>query len=241
MPLIGDHWGACDPAEPRNQRLRSSILIEGAGRLLVDAGPDLRAQMLFNDISAFDAVLFTHSHADHIMGVDELRAVNRATGAPLPVFAMGATLDDLQRRFDYAFLPPVPHGFFRPCLVPNLVAAGTEVTLAGMPVRLFAQDHQVMETLGLRTGGFAYSTDVVRLPEASLAALAGIDTWVVDCFQRGPHPVHAGLEAVLAWVERLQPRRTILTHMSQDMDWAWMAANLPTGIEAGFDGMVIEA
>jgi phosphoribosyl 1,2-cyclic phosphate phosphodiesterase len=123
---------------------------------------------------------------------------------------------------------------------PVEVAPEDEITPAGIPVRLFAQDHGMVTTLGLRIGGFGYSTDVVRLDERAFTVLAGVDTWVVGCFQRQPHNTHARLEEVLRWVERLRPRRAILTHMGTDMDWAWMRANLPPGVEAGVDGMVLE-
>jgi phosphoribosyl 1,2-cyclic phosphate phosphodiesterase len=237
----GGDWGLCDPAEPRNRRTRSSIMVEGeaGGRLLVDAGPDLRAQLLANRIGRIDTLLVTHSHADHVMGLDEVRPLNRALGKALPILGMEATLTELQTRFGYIFLPPTPV-FFRPSLIPEVVAPGQVVEAAGLDIRLFRQDHKVTDTLGLRIGGFGYSTDVVALPEESLLALEGLDTWVVDCFQRKPHAVHAHLEMVLGWVERLKPRRTVLTHMGNDMDWAWMRQNLPPGIEAAYDGMRLE-
>lgn len=247
VPLLGGpeergHWGACDPAEPRNRRTRTSALVEDATgqRLLIDAGPDLRAQMLANGIGRLDAVAFTHTHADHVMGLDELRIVNRIIAGPLETFGTYVTLSELRTRFDYAFRPPPPQGFFRPSLAPRPVAPGEVAVMGGIPVRLFRQDHRVMDTLGLRIGDFAYSTDVVDLPSESLAALRGLDTWVVGCLQREPHPVHAHVAKVLDWVAELRPRRTVLTHMSFDLDWAWMVANLPPGIEPGFDGMVLE-
>lgn len=247
VPLLGGPeergaWGACDPAEPRNRRTRTSALVEDqAGRrLLIDAGPDLRAQMLANGIGRLDAVVFTHTHADHVMGLDELRIVNRIIGGPLDTFGSYVTLAELKNRFDYAFRPPPPQGFFRPSLMPRPVAPGEVVEMGGIPVRIFRQDHRVTETLGFRIGRFAYSTDVVSLPEESLAQLTGLDTWVVGCFQRAPHPVHAHVELVCEWAARLKPRRTVLTHMGFDLDWAWLRANLPAGIEPGFDGMVLE-
>lgn len=246
VPLIGGadgrgDWGVCDPAERRNRRSRSSALVEAAGRrLLIDAGPDLRDQLLANGIGTVDALAVTHTHADHIMGLDEVRIINRITGAALDLFGTYSTLTELKTRFDYAFRPPTPPGFYRPALTARPVAPGEVAEMAGIPVRVLRQDHKVMETLGFRIGGFAYSTDVVGLPEESLSALEGLDTWVVGCFGRRPHPVHAHVGQVLDWVMRLRPRRTVLTHMGNDLDWAWMAANLPPGVEPGFDGMVLE-
>jgi phosphoribosyl 1,2-cyclic phosphate phosphodiesterase len=247
VPQIGGadergNWGACDPAEPRNRRTRTSAVIEDerGRRLLVDSGPDLRQQLLACGMARLDAVAFTHTHADHVMGLDELRMVNRVTGGALDVFGAYVTLSELRSRFQYAFHPPPPQGFFRPSLNPKPVAPGEVVEMAGIPVRVLRQDHRVMETLGFRIGAFAYSTDLVAMPEDSFAALRGLDTWVVGCFQRAPHPVHAHVALIGEWVARLRPRRTVLTHMGMDLDWAWMRANLPDGIEPGFDGMRIE-
>ncbi len=215
VPLLGGadgrgDWGAVDPAESRNRRTRSSIVVEGAdsARLLVDAGPDLRSQLLSCGVGRVEALVLTHRHADHVMGLDEVRPLNRALGAALPTYGTPETLDDVRRRFDYAFRPPMP-GFFRPCLEPHPVEPSQRIYAAGLEVELFEQDHQVMRTLGLRIGRFAYSTDVVRMPEASLERLHGLDTWIVGCFQRRPHPVHADVAQVAAWVERLRPRRTV--------------------------------
>lgn len=246
VPQIGGEdgrgwWGACDPQNPRNRRTRSSILVEGhgGGRLLVDTGPDLRTQMLACGVPGVDAVLYTHDHADHIMGLDEIRILNRLAGRPLEAFATERTLDILKRRFDYAFLPSTAPIFYRPAVEPVRVNPGEAVRMAGHEVQTFLQDHAVMDTVGLRIGGFAYSTDLVRLPEESEALLHGLDTWVVGCFQRRPHKVHANLDQVLEWVGRLRPRRTVLTHMSPDMDYGWLAAHLPPGVEPAHDGMVL--
>lgn len=246
VPAVGGadgrgNWGECDPAEPRNRRRRTSALIEAEGtRLLVDAGPDLRQQLLDNAIAGFDAVLLTHAHADHIAGLDELRGVNRATGHVLPVLATEATLREVQDRFGYAFRPATP-GFFRPALEGRVVAPGETIRLGGLEVELFDQDHVVMRTLGLRIGRFAYTTDVLHFPPESFERLRGLDTWVVDCMTSGTNPVHAGLAQVLDWVAELRPRRTILTHQGDRMDFARVTARLPAGVEMGVDGLVIEA
>ncbi len=251
VPAIGGadgrgDWGACDPAEPRNRRQRSSIVIEGpeiagkAGRVLVDTGPDLRAQLLACAIQRIDALIFTHAHADHITGLDDVRQLNRVTGAPLPAFGTARTMAEIGQRFDYAFKPWTPPAFYRPVLETTIITPGDVVRAAGMEIATFDQDHHVMRTLGLRIGGFGYSTDVVRLDDAALTALAGIDTWIVGCFQRTPHMTHAHVELVLEWRARLRPRRTILTHMGPDLDWAWLKANLPADVEPGYDGQVVE-
>ena len=233
-------WGACDPAEPRNRRTRSSLVVEGPeGRLLVDCGPDLRAQLLACAIPRIDALLVTHAHADHILGLDDVRVLNRILGQPMPLAATKATLDDLRQRFSYAFLPPSGPYFLRPALAVAEIEPGATLTLAGLTVQTFLQDHAVMPSLGLRIGGFAYSTDVVHLDEAALRLLEGVDTWVVGCFQRAPHPVHAHIGRVLEWVERLRPRRTILTHMGYDLDYQWLRRHLSPGIEPGHDGLAV--
>jgi phosphoribosyl 1,2-cyclic phosphate phosphodiesterase len=247
VPLIGGDdgggdWGACDPAEPRNRRSRSSIVVENdAGkRLLVDTGPDLRHQMLACRIRCVDAILYTHAHADHISGIDDVRIINRIAEKPLDAFATRRTLDELERRFGYAFRPWQPPGFFRPVLTPLEIEPGQSVTMAGMQVRLFAQDHGHSPSLGFRIGDFGYSTDAVQLDERAFAALAGIDTWLVGCFGRTPHPTHAHVDRVLKWAARVGARRTVLTHMGNDLDWDWLIGRLPRGVEPGHDGLVLE-
>jgi len=238
-------WGACDPHDRRNRRQRSSIVIEGPeiagkrGRVLVDTGPDMRAQLLACEVPRIDALVFTHAHADHITGLDDVRQLNRITGAPLPAFGTARTMAELAQRFDYAFKPWNPPHFYRPVLETWVIAPGDTVEAAGLRIGTFDQDHHVMRSLGLRVGAFGYSTDVVRLDDAAFAALAGIDTWLVGCFQRAPHLTHAHVDLVLEWRARLGVRRTVLTHMGPDMDWAWLRAHLPEGVEPGYDGMVL--
>jgi phosphoribosyl 1,2-cyclic phosphate phosphodiesterase len=248
VPTIGGadgsgDWGACDPTQPRNRRSRSSIVLENPRnqRLLVDVSPDVRSQFLDNRIPDAEAVLFTHAHADHISGIDDVRILNRIAKRPLEAFATRPTLDTITQRFGYAFAPWDGKGFYRPVLTGIVVSPGEAVRLVGMDVRLFSQGHGRIETLGLRIGPFGYSTDLVSLDEAALTVLEGVDTWVVGCFLRSEyHWTHANLPTVFGWVERLRPRRTVLTHMGTDMDWSWLHANLPPGIEPGYDGMVLE-
>lgn len=235
-------WGACDPAEPRNRRTRSSIVVQSdtGERLLVDTSPDLRAQLLACGVPRVDSILFTHAHADHVLGIDDVRILNRLIGRPLDAFMTARTRGELEQRFDYALKPWSGTHFFRPALVPHTIEPGDPVATAGLHIRTFEQDHGYMTTLGLRIGPFGYSTDVARLDETGFAVLEGVDTWLVDCFQRRPHSTHAGIDQVMAWAERLRPRRTVLTHMGYDLDWAWLQQRLPAGMEAARDGLVFE-
>lgn len=235
-------WGECDPSEPRNRRMRTSALVQSAdGRaLLVDAGPDVRVQLMTARVTRLDGLLVTHAHADHIAGLDELRAINRAMGAVLPLYASAATLAELKARFAYAFLAPTGF-FYRPVLDGQVVTPGGPVTLGGFEAELLDMDHGATRSLGLRIGRFAYTTDVIRMPPESLARLHDLDTWVVSCMQPGDqNPVHAGLDQVLAWRDAIRPRRTVLTHLGDRMDYARISARLPEGVELGFDGARLE-
>ena len=247
VPQIGGEeghgdWGACDPADPRNRRTRSSIVVQGddGQRLLVDTGPDLRTQLLAAGIPRIDAVLFTHEHADHITGLDDVRILNRIAGKPLPAYGTAHTLAELAQRFDYAFRPWKPPGFYRPVMEPRPFEFGDRIEAAGLTIDLFEQDHRVLKTSGLRVGPFGYSTDAVALDDAAFATLQGIDTWVVGCFQRTPHSTHAHVGRVIEWASRVAARRTILTHMGIDLDWTWLQRHLPAGMEPAVDGMVLE-
>ena len=194
----------------------------------------MRSQLLQNRISCIDAVLFTHAHADHITGIDDVRILNRIVSHPLPAYATAETLAEITQRFSYAFKPWKPPFFYRPVLEAKAISPGDIFDAVGLRIHVFTQGHGKVESLGLRIGPFGYSTDVVSLNEAAFNALEGIDTWVVDCFLKSDaHWTHANLHTVLGWVDRLKPRRTILTHMGPEMDWEWMRTNLPRGVEGG--------
>ena len=238
VPRIGDDWGACDPGEPRNRRTRASILVETERtRVLVDTSPDLRQQCLDRRISGFDAVIYTHSHADHCHGIDELRVLAQRDRRTMPVYAAADTLASLQDRFRYAFGEP---GSPYPAILEPHEIDGP-FTLGDVEVRPFAQAHGNVTTLGLRFGGIAYSTDVVALDEAAFAALEGVETWIVAALGLEPHPTHAHLDQALAWIERVAPRRAVLTHMTSVLDYATLAATLPKGVEPAHDGLILEA
>jgi phosphoribosyl 1,2-cyclic phosphate phosphodiesterase len=242
VPVVGAGWGDCDPAEPRNRRRRASVAIESGGRiLLIDLSPDLRVQLLDAGIDRIDAVLLTHPHADHLHGIDDLRPINRLMNKAIPLYADAATLAELRRRFGYALSEDSsaePEGFYRPSLVPHEI--GGPFTAAGFPVVPFAQDHGFSTTLGFRIGAFGYSTDVTELDDNAFKILAGIEFWIVDCLRRQPHTTHSHLAQTLEWIARLRPRRAAFTHMDQGLDYRVLAAELPPGVEPGYDGLTVE-
>jgi phosphoribosyl 1,2-cyclic phosphate phosphodiesterase len=240
VPLIGDKWGNCDPGEPKNRRRRVSILVEeGATTLLIDTSPDLREQLLDAGTSRLDAVLFTHAHADHLHGIDDLRSVNRLMRAPIPVYANTDTLEKIGQRFGYVFAPlESGDSFYKPTLVPHVIDGAFEI--AGIRIVPFEQDHGFSTTLGFRIGDMAYSTDVVDLDETAFAVLKGVELWIVDCLRYEPHPTHSHLAKTLSWVARVKPRRAVLTHMDIPLDYATLRRNLPAGVEPGYDGLMIE-
>ena len=240
VPAIGPDWGRCNPADPRNRRRRSSILIECRGQvLLIDTSPDMREQLIDTGVSRIDAVIYTHAHADHLHGLDDLRSVNRLMQQAIPIYADTTTLGEIRKRFGYA-LEPIPPGefYYRPTLVPHTISG--PFAAVGIPIVPFAQDHGFSATLGFRIGDFGYSTDVVELDEAGFAALEGVEVWIVDCLRRQPHTTHSHLKKTLDWIARLKPRRALLTHMDQSLDYAELMAELPQGTEPGQDGLVIE-
>jgi len=242
VPRIGNDWGACDPSNPKNRRTRCSLLVEDGGQaVLIDTPPDLRQQLLAAQIRRIDAVVFTHAHADHSHGIDDLRSVNRMMGTPLPIYADAHTMSELKARFRYIFAPvdeDARTAFYKPSVVPNEVDG--PFTAAGMTIVPFVQDHGFSQTLGFRFGRFAYSTDVIGLDEAAFAALAGIEVWVVDCIRERQHVTHSHLAQTLDWIARVKPRRAILTHMDESLDYETLRRALPAGVEPGYDGLVIE-
>jgi phosphoribosyl 1,2-cyclic phosphate phosphodiesterase len=240
VPAIGPDWGRCDPNEPRNRRRRASVLVESRGSIiLIDMAPELREQLLDAGAGPIHAVLLTHAHADHLHGIDDLRIVNQLVGGPIPLYADAAALADVQQRFAYTLQPPMPgRPLYRPALEPRVING--IFNAAKLPVVPFMQGHGRQHTLGFRIGKFAYSTDAVALDERAFTALAGIDTWVVDCLRREPHPTHSWLANTLEWIARVKPRQAILTHMDQSLDYRELMAELPPGVEPAYDGLVLE-
>jgi phosphoribosyl 1,2-cyclic phosphate phosphodiesterase len=249
VPRPGFGWGACDPKNPKNRRRRCSILVEraapdgGRTRVLVDTSPDLREQLLDAEVDHLDAVLFTHEHADHIHGIDDLRALFLRHRRPVDVYVDEPTWRVLSNRFGYCFVTP-PGSNYPPFLVAHPIAQGGLVTIKGRGGEIAAmpllQKHGDIDSLGFRFGAIAYSSDLVDLPEESVAALEGIGLWIVDALWYRPHPSHFHLDLTLAWIDRIKPARAVLTNMHSDLDYEELRARLPAHVEPAFDGMRIE-
>ncbi len=249
VPRIGNDWGACDPNEPRNRRTRCSLLLERyetgdtPTRVLVDTGPDMRAQLLAAEVDFVDAVIFTHAHADHTHGIDDLRAFWINTHRLVDTYADEKTQAHLERAFGYCFARPLGSDY-PPILKHHPMAPGTPATIAGaggpLTVTPFRQIHGDIETMGLRVGGLAYSADISAVPEASLPHLQNLDVWIVDALRYKPHPSHFSLDEAIDWSRRLQVRRAVLTHMHIDLDYATLKRDLAEGVEPAYDGMEID-
>jgi phosphoribosyl 1,2-cyclic phosphate phosphodiesterase len=251
VPRADGAWGACDPSDPRNRRTRCSMMLrrtsaeEGPERwttIVVDASPEFRLQTAAAGAKRLDALLLTHDHADQSHGIDDIRAFAMRQRARIPCRMDPPTADTMLRRFGYVFegekgYPAIadivaipPHG--EPWQVEGPTGA--------IPVVTFDQDHGPVRSVGYRFGPIAYSSDVLTLDEAAFAALEGVELWIVDALRYTPHPTHAHLERTLGWIERLRPRRAILTNLHIDLDFTELASRLPEGVEPAYDGQLIE-
>ena len=249
VPRADGNWGVCDPADPRNNRTRCSMMIrrpsgEGPERwttVVVDASPEFRQQTAAAGARRLDALLLTHDHADQSHGIDDIRAFAMRQRARIPVHVDPPTLETMLSRFGYIFngfkgypaiadiAPIPPHG--EPWRV--------EGPSGAIPVVTFDQDHGEIRSVGYRFGPIAYSSDVLTLDDAAFEAMSGVDLWIVDALRYTPHPTHAHVERTLGWIERLKPRAAILTNMHIDLDYQELTARLPEGVVAAFDGMRI--
>jgi phosphoribosyl 1,2-cyclic phosphate phosphodiesterase len=244
VPVIGNGWGNCDPANPKNRRRRSSIFIEyDATRLLVDTSPDLREQLIDAKIDQFDAIFYTHEHADHTHGIDDLRVIYYLNNQQsIPVYSDERCLNELQQRFPYLFgigqNPATPEDF-NAFLEPHIIST-EPFSIGDIPMVPFLQDHGTITSLGFRIDDFAYSTDAVHLDETAFKMLEGTRLWVVDCLRMTPSKVHAHLDRTLEWIERVQPEQAYLTQMSKDLDYDTLCKLLPSHIRPAYDGLVIK-
>lgn len=240
VPRIGNDWGSVDPDEPRNRRRRVSILVSsGDTRILIDTTPDMREQLLEAGVGDVDAVIWTHEHADHCHGIDDLRQIFHNRGAPIAGYAAERTLRSLTKRFDYVF---EGKWGYPASAEPNLLEDG--VQLGSITIRTVEQPHGGITSTGLRFEqdgkSVGYSTDFNELTDGMAELFEGVDVWIVDALRARPHPTHSHLERTLSYIDRLRPGRAVLTHMDNSMDYRSLLRELPPHVEPGFDGMEIE-
>lgn len=245
VPRLGGNWGRCDPSEPRNIRRRCSMLVEqegpdGVTSVLIDTSPDMRQQLLDAGVGRLDAAIWTHSHADHVHGLDDLRMIVYNMRRRLPVWADKATQGDLFARFGYAFVQPEGSNY-PPILDMNTIDGPVTINGAGGAITFtpFRVNHGAIDALGFRIGDLAYLPDVAKMNDAAWAAVEGLDCWILDALRHDPHPTHSHFAQSLEWIERAAPRRAVLTNMHIDMDYATVAAETPDHIVPAYDGMTI--
>ncbi|MBB3453208.1 phosphoribosyl 1,2-cyclic phosphate phosphodiesterase [Rhizobium sp. BK313] len=250
VPRITGDWGACDPKNPKNRRTRSAFMIEqiapdgGVTTVVVDTGPDFREQMIRAGVGSVDAVLYTHAHADHIHGIDDLRGFFHNSHERIPIYADQPTMDRIREGFGYCLETPAGSNYppiVRPIIIESLDKSFT-VEGPGGPISFWPhkQQHGDIHSLGFRIGALAYCSDISDFPAESVERVQNLDVLIIDALQYRPHPSHLSLEQSLAWIERLQPRRAILTHMHTPLDYATVLAETPDNVEPAYDQMRIE-
>ncbi|MFA5949723.1 MAG: MBL fold metallo-hydrolase [Hyphomicrobium sp.] len=249
VPRIGTMWGKCDSTNPKNRRRRCAILVEqrgprGVTSVLVDTPPDLREQLLSVRAEALDGVLYTHDHADHTHGIDDLRMVAYTMKSRINCYFDAATRASLVSRFAYCFETPAGSSY-PPILVANELVPGAPVRIEGaggvLEVMPILQEHGDIPSLGFRFGNMGYSPDISGLPPQSEQLLQGLDLWIIDALRYTPHPSHLSLKQALAMIARLGAKRAVLTHMTGDLDYDTLRRELPSNVEPAYDGMTIEA
>lgn len=248
-PRITGDWGQCDPTNPKNRRSRAAAMVERIAEngerttIIIDTGPDFRGQMLAAGVTRIDAVVYTHPHADHIHGIDDLRSYVLEQRHRIPVYADDTTLLRLKQAFGYCFETP-PGSSYPPILKSNLIDHGTPLTIDGRggPITLLPlpQQHGDIISLGFRIGNLAYCPDVSGFPDATAKQLHGLNWLIIDALQYNPHPSHFSLAEALEWIDRLQPRQAALTHMHVPLDYATVDRETPDHVHPGYDGMVID-
>jgi phosphoribosyl 1,2-cyclic phosphate phosphodiesterase len=239
IPMIGCRCDVCTSPDPRDRRTRSSVVFaDDSTRVLVDATPELRLQCLACDIGHIDAVVFTHAHADHIMGIDDLRRFNAISGRPLDAWMDPVARATIDQCFGYALREPTAQGVFRPQLVPRTIDGPFEI--GAMTFRPIPLLHGSARILGFRVGNIAYCTDASGIPDESWTMLEGLDLLVLDALQDVKHPTHFTIDEAIEVVDRVRPRRTLFTHMSHRVMHERDSKRLPAGVEFAYDGMIAE-
>lgn len=248
VPRVGSGWGRCDPSNPKNRRRRCSVLVErvsqdGTTSVLVDTSPDLREQLLAADVKRLDAVLITHEHADHTHGIDDLRPLVIAMRRRIPLYADRVTSELLMMRFGYCFETP-PGSGYPPILEAHRLDPDVKTVISGPggPVHAlpFRMIHGDIDALGFRFGKIAYAPDVSQMPDASMACLEDLDVLILDALRHTPHPTHFSVSEALDLIEKVKPKRAILTNLHTDLDYEKLRRELPPHIEPAYDGLVVE-
>ncbi|OJF91059.1 phosphoribosyl 1,2-cyclic phosphodiesterase [Pararhizobium antarcticum] len=250
VPRITGDWGACDPANPKNRRMRAALLIEqfaddgGKTTVVVDTGPDFREQMIAAKVDHIDAVLYTHSHADHVHGIDDLRGFVLHNRKRTPIWADAETMGRIRDGFRYCLEQPDGSGY-PPIVVAHIIEPAMSpmaITGAGGTIRIepLRQIHGDIQSLGFRIGDFAYCSDVSDFPDETIARLGGLDVLVIDTLQYKFHPSHLSLEQALGWIERFGAKAAVLTHMHVPLDYDTVMGETPDHVQPGYDGMRIE-
>ena len=243
VPMIGCQCAVCTSANPKNKRSRVSVLVESdTTKILIDTPPEIRTQCITHAITTIDAVIYTHSHADHLHGIDDLRSFNHLKGHALPIYSDAETLTQIEARFPYIFLPPQPINgvWFRPSLHSIAIKPPERFTIGDIEIQTFWQTHGKAQTLGLIFNGkIGYSTDTNGLSEEALTLLQGLDCWIVDCMRYEEAPTHAHLAMTLEWIAHVKPKIAYLTHMNHDFDFDILASELPANVMPAYDGLTI--
>jgi phosphoribosyl 1,2-cyclic phosphate phosphodiesterase len=249
VPRVAQGWGKCDPLEPRNRRRRCSILVKRKNErgdvtnVLVDTSPDLREQILSANVLNVDGVLFTHDHADHTHGIDDLRPFYVQTRKRMDVWIDPGTSPELRNRFSYVF-ESRPGSDYPPILNEHHLVPGEPVSISGpggeVSATAFRLPHGNVEALGLRFGNMAYTPDVSAIPKEALEHLKGLDLWIIDALRIAPHPSHFTLQEALGWIEQMKPKRAVLTNLHTDLDYHTLRTSLPEGVEAAYDGLTLD-
>ncbi|MCV0397001.1 MAG: MBL fold metallo-hydrolase [Rhizobiaceae bacterium] len=248
-PRVTGDWGACDPTNPKNRRRRASALVERITpqglrtTVVIDTGPDFREQMIDAQVTRLDAAVYTHAHADHIHGIDDLRGFVLQQRKLMDIWADQPTLDRLYEGFNYCFLTP-PGSEYPPILKARLIDHATSFTVEGeggpLAFEPLPQQHGRIVSLGFRIGSIGYCADVSDFPDTTASRLKNLDLLVIDALQHRPHPSHFSLAETLAWIERLQPRNAVLTHMHIPLDYDLTNRETPDHVMPGHDGLVLE-
>ncbi|WP_435140869.1 MBL fold metallo-hydrolase [Pseudopelagicola sp. nBUS_19] len=245
VPRLGGHWGDCDPNNPKNRRSRCSMLIEretpgGKTTVLIDTSPDMRSQLLQANVGKLDAVVYTHSHADHVHGIDDLRMIVFNMRQRIPVWADGPTQNELLSKFGYAFVQPAdspyPPILDMHTIDGDLTISGSGGTIVLNPIKV---NHGSIDALAFRVNDLVYMPDVAEIYDASWSQLENLDCWVLDTLRRTPHPTHSHFENSLEWIARVAPRRAVLTNMHIDLDYKTVESETADNITPAYDGMKI--